>query len=98
MLQTALRHAERLAGVMALSTYLPLRDKLGKERNAMNNDIPVFMAHGQYDPMIGMDRATATRDVLLALGYPVEWRDYPMPHSVCPQEIADIAAFLLRTL
>jgi phospholipase/carboxylesterase len=97
-LQTALRHAERLGAVMALSTYLPLLGKLGKERQAINNDLPVFMAHGQYDPMIGMDRAMASRDALLALGYPVEWRDYPMPHSVCPQEIADIAAFLLRNL
>ena len=98
VLQTALRHAERLAGVMALSTYLPLLGKLGKERQAINNDLPVFMAHGQYDPMIGMDRAMTSRDALLALGYPVEWREYPMPHSVCPQEIADIAAFLLRIL
>jgi phospholipase/carboxylesterase len=97
-LQTALRHAERLAGVMALSTYLPLQNKLEKEREAMNNDLPIFMAHGQYDNMIGMDRAMATRDALLGLGYPVEWRDYPMPHSVCPEEIADIAAFLLRIL
>jgi len=98
VLQTALRHAERLGGLMALSTYLPLRSKLEKERQAINNDLPVFMAHGQYDNMIGMDRATATRDALLALGYPVEWRDYPMPHSVCPEEIADIAAYLLRIL
>jgi phospholipase/carboxylesterase len=98
VLQTALRHAERLAGVMALSTYLPLPAILGKERQDINNDLPVFMAHGQFDNMIGMDRAMHSRDALLALGYPVEWREYPMPHSVCPQEIADIAAFLLRVL
>ena len=98
VLQTALRHPERLAGVMALSTYLPLRDKLEKERNAMNNDLPVFMAHGEYDNMIGIDRALQTRGMLEKLGYPVEWHDYPMPHSVCPEEIADIAAFLLRIL
>jgi phospholipase/carboxylesterase len=98
VLQTALRHAERLAGVMALSTYLPLRDKLEKERNAMNNDLPVFMAHGEYDNMIGIDRALQTRGMLEKLGYPVEWHDYPMPHSVCPEEIGDIAAFLLRIL
>jgi len=98
VLQTALRHAERLAGVMALSTYLPLLGKLGKERQAINNDVPIYMAHGQYDPMIGMERAMASRDALLALGYPVEWRDYPMPHSVCPEEIGDIAKFLLRIL
>ena len=98
VLQTALRHPERLAGVMALSTYLPLQSKLASERNALNNDVPIYMAHGQYDPMIGIDRAMQSRDALLALGYPVDWREYPMPHSVCPEEIADIAAFLLRTL
>jgi phospholipase/carboxylesterase len=98
VLQTALRHAERLAGVMALSTYLPLGSTLAKERNAMNADLPVFMAHGSFDDMIGIDRALQTRKALEALGYPVEWHDYPMPHSVCPEEIADIAAFLLRSL
>ena len=98
VLQTALRHPERLAGVMALSTYLPLRTKLEKERNSANNSVPIFMAHGQYDNMIGLDRAGLSRDALLALGYPVEWHEYPMPHSVCPEEIADIAAFLLRIL
>src|SRR6185369_17499214 len=98
VLQAALRYPERLAGVMALSTYLPLQSKLASERNALNNDVPIYMAHGQYDPMIGIDRAMQTRDALLALGYPVDWREYPMPHSVCPQEIADIAEFLLRIL
>jgi phospholipase/carboxylesterase len=98
VLQTALRQRERLAGVMALSTYLPLREKLEKEKAAANNDLPIFMAHGSQDPMIPMARALQSRDALLALGYPVEWRDYPMPHSVCPEEIADISAFLLRIL
>lgn len=97
-LQTALRHPERLAGVMALSTYLPLKETLQKERTAANGNLPVFMAHGQYDNMIGMDRAMRSRDALVALGYPVQWHDYPMPHSVCPEEIADIAAFLVRIL
>ena len=97
-LQTSLRQPERLAGVMALSTYLPLGAKLAAERQAINNDLPVFMAHGTFDPMIPMIRAIQSRDALLALGYPVEWREYPMPHSVCPEEIADIAAFLLRIL
>ena len=97
-LQTALRQRERLAGVMALSTYLPIAKTLEKEREAINNDLPIFMAHGSFDPMIPMIRAQQSRDALLALGYPVEWREYPMPHSVCPAEIADIAAFLLRIL
>jgi phospholipase/carboxylesterase len=98
VLQTALRHPERLGGAMALSTYLPLQSKLDHERSPMNNDLPIFMAHGAYDNMIGIDRAQRTRDALLASGYPLEWHEYPMPHSVCPQEIADIAAFLLRIL
>ena len=97
-LQTSLRQPERLAGVMALSTYLPLGAKLAAERQAINSDLPIFMAHGTFDPMIPMLRAAQSRDALLALGYPVEWREYPMPHSVCPEEIKDIAAFLLRIL
>ena len=97
-LQTSLRQPERLAGVMALSTYLPLGAKLAAERQAINNDLPVFMAHGTFDPMIPMIRAMQSRDAMVGLGYPVEWREYPMPHSVCPEEIADIAAFLLRIL
>ena len=97
-LQTGLRHAERLAGILALSTYLPLEESLEKERQAANQDLPIFMAHGEYDDMIPMDRAVRSRDALQSLGYAVEWREYPMPHSVCPEEIADIAAFLLRIL
>ena len=97
-LQTALRHPERIAGVMALSTYLPLSETLEKERAAANSDLPIFMAHGQYDNMIPIGRAIHSRDALRALGYSLEWREYPMPHSVCPEEIGDIAAFLLRIL
>jgi len=98
VLQTALRQREKLAGVMALSTYLPLSQTLAKERTAESNHLPIFMAHGLFDNMIGIDRAALSRDALLALGYAVEWHEYPMPHSVCPQEIADIAAFLVRLL
>jgi phospholipase/carboxylesterase len=98
VLQTALRQKKRLAGLMALSTYLPLSITLAKERAAANNDLPIFMAHGQYDDMIPLARATHSRDMLQALGYAVEWHEYPMPHSVCPEEIAHIAAFLLRIL
>ena len=98
VLQTALRQHQRLAGVMALSTYLPLANTLAKERAPENNDIPIFMAHGTYDNMIGMDRAMLSRDALLALGYKLDWHAYPMPHSVCPEEISAIAAFLLRIL
>jgi phospholipase/carboxylesterase len=97
-LQTALRQPERLAGVLALSTYLPLPGTLQKERAAANSALPIFMAHGQYDDMIPIQRAAQSRDALQALGYAPEWREYPMPHSVCPEEIADIAAFLVRIL
>ncbi|MSQ88773.1 MAG: carboxylesterase [Betaproteobacteria bacterium] len=98
VLQTALRQHQRLAGVLALSTYLPLATTLEKERAGENSDLPIFMAHGRYDNMISLQRAARSRDALLALGYAVQWQEYPMPHSVCPDEIADIAAFLLRIL
>ncbi len=97
-LRTALRHPRRLAGLLALSTYLPLADTLASERSAANADIPVFMAHGDDDPLIGVDRALASRDRLLGLDYEVEWRTYPMPHAVCPPEIRDIGAWLARVL
>ena len=97
-LQTALRYRERLAGTLALSTYLPLAAKLDAERSAAGREVPIFMAHGTHDPMISPDHARRSRDALVALGYPVEWREYPMPHSVCAQEIADIAAWLTRVL
>jgi phospholipase/carboxylesterase len=98
VLQTALRHPKRLAGVLALSTYVPMAAKLPAERNAANADIPIFMAHGLYDDIIPLDRATRSRDLLLQMNYPVEWHEYPMPHSVCPDEIADIGEFLARLL
>ena len=97
-LQTALRHPERLAGILALSTYLPLASTLQSERAQANRDLPIFMAHGRYDDVIPFDRAQASRKHLEALGYPVQWHEYPMPHSVCAPEIADIAAFLTRLI
>ncbi len=98
VLQTALRYPERLAGVMALSTYLPLAGTLAAERSDANRDVPIFMAHGQYDDLIPMQRARASREHLEKLGYKIEWHDYPMPHSVCAPEIADISAFLGKVL
>ena len=97
-LQTALRHPLRLAGLMALSTYLPLAGTLRAERSAANASIPVFMAHGEQDPLVGVERAISSRDTLRGLDYAVQWRTYPMPHAVCPEEIRDIAAFLARVL
>jgi phospholipase/carboxylesterase len=98
VLQTALRHPERLAGVLALSTYLPLAATVEAERSPANATLPIFMAHGHYDDIIPLRRAEQSRQALEGLGYPVEWHAYPMPHSVCPQEIAAISSFLGRIL
>ncbi|HEX6154928.1 MAG TPA: alpha/beta fold hydrolase [Burkholderiales bacterium] len=98
VLQTALRHPERLAGLMALSTYLPLAATLESERSVANRDLPIFMAHGKFDDIIPIDRARQSRDFLKKLNYQVEWREYPMPHSVCAEEIRDISEFLVRIL
>ncbi len=97
-LHTGLRHAERLAGILALSTYVPLADKLAAEADPANRDVPIFMAHGTHDPMIPVTRARESRDLLLQQGYAPEWKEYRMEHSVCPQEIADIAAWLRSVL
>jgi phospholipase/carboxylesterase len=97
-LHTALRHAERLAGVLALSTYLPLAGSVEKEAAAANVGLPIFMAHGRFDDIIPLERAQASRQQLQALGYALEWHEYPMPHSVCAPEIAEIAAFLTRVI
>jgi phospholipase/carboxylesterase len=83
---------------MALSTYLPLAAKLEAERSAANRDVPIFMAHGTHDDIIPLKRAEQSKDLLAKAGYPVEWRTYPMPHSVCPPEIGHISEFLARTL
>ena len=98
VLQTALRHPERLAGVMALSTYLPLSATLEKERSPANHDVPIFMAHGKFDDIIPIDKAKRSREILEKLGYPVTWKEYPMPHSVCAEEIGDISKFLVNLL
>jgi phospholipase/carboxylesterase len=98
VLQAALRHPERLAGVLALSTYLPLAATVESERSAANKDLPVFMAHGKFDDIIPIQRAQQSRDFLQKLQYKIEWREYPMPHSVCAEEIADISAFLVKLL
>ena len=97
-LQTALRHPARLAGVMALSTYLPLADTLAAEASAANRDLPIFMAHGKHDPVVVPTRASSSRDTLQGLAYAVQWQEYPMPHAVCPQEIVDISRWLCKVL
>ena len=97
-LLAGLRYRERLAGIVGLSGYLPIAGKTAAERNPANADVPIFLAHGRSDPMIAMARAVQSRDALIALGYPVEWHEYPMPHSVCGPEIADLNRWLLKVL
>lgn len=97
-LYTGLRHAETLAGVVALSGYLPLASSLAAERAAANAEAPIFMAHGTDDPVVPLARAEESARVLREAGYPVQWQTYPMPHAVHPAEVQDIAAFLRQTL
>ncbi|MDM0011855.1 alpha/beta hydrolase [Variovorax sp. J22P168] len=95
---TGLRHPEKLAGIVGLSGYLPLADKIAAERSPANQKTPIFQAHGQRDGVVPLARAAYGRDALLALGYDIEWHEYPMEHSVCMEEIADLNGFLLRVL
>jgi phospholipase/carboxylesterase len=97
-LHTGLRHPAKLAGIMALSGYLPLASTVTAERHAANASTPIYMAHGTQDPVVVLSRAEASRDVLASLGYAVQWHTYPMPHSVHPREIADISGFLKAVL
>ena len=94
----ALRFSENLAGLMALSTYLPLRSTIQSEiaesATAQSKSLRIFMAHGLSDPMLPIELGTSSRDAVRSLGYTVEWFEYPMPHAVCPQEIADISVWL----
>jgi len=97
-LQTGLRQAAPLAGLIALSGYLPLADKLAAERHPASATVPVLMAHGTDDPVVPIARAIRSRDLLASLGYEVDWREYPMPHAVCAEELEAIAAFLRQRL
>lgn len=97
-LHAGLRMEQPLAGIMALSTYLPLAQHLTAERHAANSQVPIFMAHGSEDTVVPMTHAQQGREHLIGLGYPVEWHEYAMPHSVCMQELQDIRGWLLRVL
>jgi len=97
-LHTGLRHAERLAGILALSTYLPMADRLAAEATPMNRDLPIFMAHGTMDPVIKLAWSEASRRALEAAGYAVEWHTYPMQHAVVWEEIVAVRAFLTQVL
>ena len=98
-LHTGLRHPQRLAGLMALSTYLPLQDSFDREvandTNAQPRELPIFMAHGTLDPMLPLALGQHSQQTLENAGYEVEWHDYPMAHAVCAGEIADIRNWLL---
>ena len=97
-LYSAPRLAEKLAGVIALSCYLPRESAFLAERSAANDTTPLFIAHGNADPVVPATAGLRARDYLKAQGYRVEWHEYPMPHAVCPAEIRDIRTFLNRVL
>ncbi|HEY8024386.1 MAG TPA: alpha/beta hydrolase [Burkholderiaceae bacterium] len=93
-LQTGLRYPEKLAGLMCLSGYVPLNTAVAAERSAANQDTPIFMVHGRSDPVIPIQRAIDSRNLLQGLDYKIEWHDYAMPHSVCPEEVEHIGVWL----
>ena len=98
-LHAALRSATRLAGLMALSTYLPMPEKLQGEvlqkADIKNLSLPIFMAHGSFDPVLPVQLGQTSKQQLTAAGFSVEWHEYPMAHAVCAEEIADIRTWLL---
>ena len=97
-LLTGLRAPQRLAGLLGMSGYLPLAATTAAERSQANGDVPVFLGHGRFDPVVPMARGVAARDLLIELGHPVEWHDYPMQHSVSPEEIEHLHAWLVKAL
>lgn len=97
-LLAGLRYPERLGGLLGMSGYLPLAASTAAERHAANADVPVFLAHGERDAVIALDRAVASRDALAKLGYRVDWHAYPMEHSVCAEEVQAINVWLERSL
>lgn len=98
VLHTGLRHAAQLGGIIALSTYLPLAATLAQEANGAAKNTPIFMAHGRSDPVIPYTLGRASAQQLDAAAYPLEWHEYPMPHSVCAEEIEDIERWLAQRL
>jgi phospholipase/carboxylesterase len=97
-LYTGLRHAERLAGIMALSTYLIAPDRLAAEASAASRTVPIFMAHGNADPVVRFEWGQASQAALAAAGYRVEWHSYRMQHAVCLEEIQAVGAWLTQVL
>ncbi len=97
-LHTGLRYPERLAGILALSTYLPLAARLEAEMSTANRTIPIMMAHGTQDPVVPLPLAEASRARLQQAGYHIDWHTYVMPHAVYPEEIADVRRWLVQRL
>ena len=97
-IQTGLRHPEPLAGLLCLSGYVPLSAKLATERTEASKATPIFMAHGRYDNVVPFHRAEASRDLLVSLGYQLEWHEYDMQHTLCLEEVQHISAWLKRVL
>jgi phospholipase/carboxylesterase len=98
VLHTGLRHAERLGGIIALSTYLPLSSSVTQEASAANRGLPIFMAHGNADPIVPHSLGLSSAQKLIDLGYALDWHEYAMPHSVCLEEIDDLARWLAQRL
>ena len=97
-LLAGLRAPRRLAGLVGLSGYLPLAGTTAAERSAASADVPLFLAHGEYDEVVAVERGLGTRDLLTALGYAVDWHSYPMGHEVCMDEAADLNRWLVARL
>jgi phospholipase/carboxylesterase len=95
-LQVGLRYPQKLAGMMCLSGYVPLAEHVATERHAANQDTSIFMVHGSDDPVIPIQRAEQSRDLLVSLGYQVQWHSYWMQHSVSQQEVLDIGNWLRK--
>jgi len=93
-LAAGLRHAQPLAGVVALSAYLPIAATLAPERSTANARVPIFWGHGSVDPVVVLQRGLDSRRLLEELGYAIDWHTYPMPHSVCAEEIVDLRAWM----
>ena len=97
-LYTGLRYPKRIAGIVALSTYLVSADALASEASAANRDVPIFMGHGTFDPVVRLAWAQSSREALVQGGYHVQWHEYPMEHSAVMEEVAAVGAFLRRVL
>ena len=93
-LQAGLRSKHALAGILALSTYLTLGDSLSREKTLANANIPILLAHGTQDPVVPLALAKSSRDTLAASDYKVDWQEYPMPHSVCAEEVEAVGEWL----